>query len=205
MKRLVSTAAVSLAGGFVAGSMAFAQTQPPGQFDGLSQPPGLTQPGAEPQGRHTVNGALPTPVFVNLVEGGTQFEIQAAQIALMKSQSPRIRQFAQRMIRDNGEAGEELHRTLIADPAAAQLQGGSMSPQLTEQLQQLQYVSGPDFDRTYVAMMLAAHEEDTRVLRDYARAGQDPRLKVFARRTLPVIEGHLRTVERLRREEQASR
>lgn len=194
MKSLVPIMLVSLAA-----APAFAQTQsPPAK---MTAPPAGTQQPAEPGHLPDQGAAASTPEFVSSAESGTQFEIKAAQIALSKTQSPRVKHFAQKMIKDHGKAGQELHRILARDQGAQPPQGAPMPQDETQKLQQLQSASGPDFDRAYIGIMLKDHETDTNMFRTYARGGNDPRIRAFARRTLPVIEGHLRLVEKLHREE----
>jgi putative membrane protein len=153
-----------------------------------------------------------TQSFVAEAQVGTQFEIQAAQIALSKTQSPDVRHFAKRMIRDHTRAGHELDRVLAEDRQAAPPEPQGQAPGQTplpsdqaEKLQQLQSLSGPDFDRSYVAIMVKDHQDDVGLFRAYAHGGDDPHVKAFARKVLPMIESHLRLIEKLQRHEQASR
>jgi putative membrane protein len=191
-------------GSLIATAPALAQQQPqsPPLLPPLFQPP----PDSTWQPDHPVNAVPPAPVFVSQVETGTQMEIQSSELALSKSQSPRVRQVAERMIRDHTKAAEDLHRTIAADPSIMPPpQGVQPPPDAMQGLAQLQYSSGPDFDRNYLAMMLRDHQQTAALFRAYANGGENPRLRAFARRTLPVIEAHLRAVERLQREEAASR
>jgi putative membrane protein len=171
----------------LAATPALAQTQPPGQTDTEKAPS--------------------TQSFVGEAQVGTQFEIQAAQIALSKTQSPGVRQFAKRMIRDHSRAGHELGRVLAEDRQAAPSQPPGeppLSSDQTEKLQHLQSLSGADFDRSYVAIMVKDHQDDVGLFRAYAHGGDDPHVKAFARKVLPMIESHLRMAQKLQRREAAS-
>ena len=54
----------------------------------------------------------------------------------------------------------------------------------------LQTLSGADFDKIYVADQVAAHAEAANLLADYKQNGSKGQLKTWAEKTLPVVKEH---------------
>jgi putative membrane protein len=60
---------------------------------------------------------------------------------------------------------------------------------------QLSTTKGQAFDKAYMQDMVQDHKEDVADFRKEAEHGQDPQLKAFAAKYLPVLEQHLRMAE----------
>jgi putative membrane protein len=54
--------------------------------------------------------------------------------------------------------------------------------------------SGADFDKAYVSWMLYDHKKTVREFTDGSVKLQDPDLKNFAKKTLPVLQNHLEEI-----------
>jgi len=120
---------------------------------------------------------------------GDIFEITTSMIALQKSQTPAVREFANMMIADH---------TRTTNRALATAQRASVTPppavldaQQRQQVTQLLNASGPEFDRLYWQIQTAAHQQALALQRNYAQAGDQPMLQGFAARAAPVIAEHL--------------
>jgi putative membrane protein len=75
-----------------------------------------------------------------------------------------VRQFAQKMVQDHTGAGDRLK-----EAAQGQTVPTDLDQQHAQMLQQLQGASGPDFDRRYVQLQLAAHQTPSCCSRDTVR------------------------------------
>jgi putative membrane protein len=67
----------------------------------------------------------------------------------------------------------------------------TMSPKHREAVARLQKLSGTEFDRAYMQMMVKDHQEDVEKFRTQAKSAKDPDVKAFAEKTLPTLETHL--------------
>lgn len=122
---------------------------------------------------------------------GNQFEITTSQIALEKSQDPKVRLFAQKMLNDHHKA--EMALTRVAAPQG--LTTHFMFDQASQaKIDQLQTLTGQAFDEDYWVLQRDAHAATVAALGDYAATGQDPALRAWARETLPVVVGHQRMI-----------
>jgi putative membrane protein len=141
----------------------------------------------------TCYGQTPIPApprdFAAAVVQSDQYEVAAADDALAQSQDPRLRDFAQRMIRDHTQSTDSIERAAAASglppPPMA------MSSDEAGLLSTLQSLRGADFDRAYAKQQVLAHHMAIAVIGDFARSGGDPNLRAAAREALPMIQHHL--------------
>lgn len=65
-----------------------------------------------------------------------------------------------------------------------------MSEEKTEELARLKKVSGESFDRRFRRMIIKDHKRDIRLF-EKAVESQDPDIRAFAKKHLPLLEEHL--------------
>jgi putative membrane protein len=135
--------------------------------------------------------------FVSKVAGGTQFELQSAQIAVKKAQNPAIKDLAERLIKDHTKASDDLKQAVASESIVKFPKEPEITTEKERLIKQLQSASGKDFDTKFIEVMADDHREDLNLFRSYESTGTDPEIKGFVRRTLPTIENHLREIEKL--------
>ena len=127
-------------------------------------------------------------VFALAAARGGNAEVELGKLALERSRSDPVREFAQRMIDDHGKAGEKL--TAVAKGADIRLTR-RLDPEHRDRLEELGKLSGRDFDVRYLTLQLADHQKMALLLSHEIGSGQNIDLKDFAGRTLPTIFAHL--------------
>ncbi len=115
-------------------------------------------------------------------------EVQSGKIAAARGANPQVKKFGQMMVQDHGKMYEEVVQ--LARAKAVSLPGQPDRGN-TREADKLQKLSGPEFDREYMAAMVKDHERDAKEFRKMSRNAKDPDVKAFAQKTLPVIEEHL--------------
>jgi putative membrane protein len=125
---------------------------------------------------------------------GGMMEVSLGKVAAEKSANPAVQQFGQRMVTDHGKAGAELNQL-------ASRRGASLPVALTasqqKEVDRLAKLSGSEFDKVYVPMMVRDHKADEKEFRRASEKVMDPDLKTFAASTLAVVQEHLRMAEEL--------
>jgi putative membrane protein len=124
------------------------------------------------------------------------FEIESSRLALTRSQSTAIKEFADRMVADHTRAANRARQALNEIGASAP--PAMLEPAHQQRLDALKAVANAEFDRAYVEAQYTAHVEAIGLMRDYARSGDNERLKALAGEILPVLQSHLDHVTRLR-------
>ena len=140
-------------------------------------------------------GSPPTGsgLIEKLAEGGMT-EVEAGKLALAKSTVAAVKEFAEMMVKDHGAANEKVkalaaarNLTLPKTPSDMQL----------ETLKTLRQKTSPEFEQTYLAAQVKAHEETVAMLKSEIANGQDSETKALARELLPTVETHLKEAYRL--------
>ncbi len=182
----------------LASAMAIAQTQP-GTAGQQQQPMPQQTPPSTMGTAGAANGindqqAMADRAFVRKALEGGNAEVQLGQLAQQKSQSDDVKQFAQKMVDDHTQLGNQMK------PIAQQL--GVSEPKGTskkdKELQaKLESLSGQQFDEAYIKAMVKDHKQDLREFKDEAQTTQDPNLKQAAQQGAGVISQHLQMIEQI--------
>jgi len=157
-----------------------------------STPPGTGRvPSGQAAGLSAVTvAALRTAASANL------FEIESSHLALGRGQSEAIKEFAGRMVGDHARAATRVRQVL--GEIGATLPTVMLQAEHQQLLDSLKAAANPQFDRSYVDAQYMVHVETIALVRDYARTGDNERLKALATEVLPLLQSHLDHVTGLR-------
>lgn len=136
-------------------------------------------------GKADADGADPAK-FVNKAAEGGLTEVALSKAAKATSQDPKIQQFAEQMLRDHGQANEELTRIAKSKGLAVPT---SLDSEHQAVLQKLSHQKGTAFDTAYSKQMQTDHEKTIALFRS-AEHSSDPDLAAFAKKTLPTLTEH---------------
>lgn len=129
--------------------------------------------------------AVPAAEFVRQTAIAQMFGIESATLALHKSSSPAIKDFAHALASEQGAVTSGLRR-IIAKRSDIALPDRPDGRHL-DLLRDLADKQGAAFDKAYVEAQRATHREAALLIERYASAGDDAELKGFAAQTLPVF------------------
>ncbi len=188
MKSLsVAVSLLALCAAVPAGAADLAQNQPA---------PRQTAPGGPGavQGQRSLSPA--DVQFLDQVAVDGRAEVEMGRLAMQKAQEPAVREFGRWMMTDHSMIDDTLTR--IAARSGVQLSPGLDSRHQAE-LQQLQRLSGPQFDQRYIAAQVQGHRQTVAAFQQQAQNGSDLLLKTVAGNALPMLEQHLAQAEELAR------
>jgi putative membrane protein len=126
--------------------------------------------------------------FVTEAAAGGMMEVKLGQLAVERASNPDVKKFAQRMVDDHGKANKNLMG--VADKKGIKV-STDLPKKHQETLDQLAKLKGAEFDRAYMKLMVMDHEQDLKEFEKESKSGNDPDVKEFAAKTLPVIREHL--------------
>ncbi|MDX6694652.1 MAG: putative rane protein [Blastocatellia bacterium] len=126
--------------------------------------------------------------MTNAATGGME-EVELGRLAAGKAQSADVKKFGQKMVDDHSQANTELKQ--LAARKGVTLPAGMMDDQKADK-DKLSKLSGAEFDREYMKMMVDDHDKDVKEFKDEADDGSDADLKSFAAKTLPTLQEHQR-------------
>lgn len=145
--------------------------------------------------------------FVTKASTANQFEIDAATLALQKSQNADIRELAETIKADHEIAGRKLAEVVKTSHSKDKTvrpdlkMATGLDKKHEDIIENLQAASESDFDEDYLESQAIAHREAVSLFAAYAKNGKDVELKNFANETLPTLQRHLNHVKELRENE----
>jgi putative membrane protein len=138
-------------------------------------------------------GATPS-TFVKTAAQDGMTEVELGKLALSKSSNDEVKQFAQKMVQDHGQADQQL-------ASLAQSKGLTVPTKLDAKhaamVKMLSAKSGAAFDSAYAKHMAKGHTQAV-ALFEAASKSSDPDLAAFAQKTLPTLQEHEQLAENLR-------
>ena len=141
-------------------------------------------------------GTPSTPDFVKNAAMSDMYEVKAGEIAAQKGRSDAIKQFGQHMVDAHTQTTNELKGIVKAENIKVDLPT-SLDDSHKKLIDNLNAVSGDDFDKTYVDQQVKAHKQAVNLFGSYAKDGDNAAVKQFASKTLPVIKQHLSDAQTL--------
>jgi putative membrane protein len=126
--------------------------------------------------------------FVNAAAEVGAAEVKISQLALKNSKNDEVIKFAKMMIADHTDAGNELKNIAIDNNISA---NDSLNATHNQLLTSLAAKTGAGFDKEYIQAMVIDHEKAVEVFKE-GSTNENAKLKDFAAKTLPKLEGHLK-------------
>jgi putative membrane protein len=121
-------------------------------------------------------------------------EIDMARIAMQKSQSSDVRDFANMIQKDHMNALEDL-TDLMKNKGMSQ--PNILSPEAKTDIEKMTALSGAEMDREFVNTMVTDHQKAIEMFRDRGNIARDPDVKEYAEDHLPKLEMHLEKAQEL--------
>jgi putative membrane protein len=142
-----------------------------------------------PAGAQSATGAAPsTADFVRQAAISDMFEIEAARLAQDRG-DPRAQQYAAQMLADHQKTTQELKSMVDSGTVQASLPTDlNISDKLM--LTKLRQLKGNEFTSQYFSDQQIIHIQAISLFRRYATGGDNPTLKAWAGKTLPIIQHH---------------
>jgi putative membrane protein len=170
-------------------------------FAGCQQQKGASEREAEQQ---QSSAQQPQPSQTEQLSGDQKFlaeaaqdgkaEIELAQLAASKASSPGVKRLAQKLVADHTKANQQLESLPQASQA---LQSAAVPAATGSTVDRLSQLSGKEFDQAFVEQVIQDHENAISRFKDAAASAQDPEVKQFASKTLPILEQHLQMAKSL--------
>jgi len=153
----------------------------------------MNKPAADPSPSEIAASATvpSTKAFVDTAAAANQFEIVSSELALTKTKNRKIVTFAKRMIKDHTQIGKNFVAALGKANTGLTPPSG-LGDDLDKIMARLKSEDGATFDADYIVVQTKGHQDAVALFAGYAKGGDNPVMKAFAKKTLPIIETHLR-------------
>ncbi|MHB1021102.1 MAG: DUF4142 domain-containing protein [Acidobacteriaceae bacterium] len=137
-------------------------------------------------------------MFVRHVERRGLAQVQLGQLAMQKSNNAAVKAFAQRMVDDHARMNEQFAR--IAKSMELDVPQ-TLSRKKQALFARLQALSGSDFDKEYVKLMLQDHRHAEMAFLRESQNATSPQLKTIAAQAEEMVHEHKLMAENLAKTE----
>lgn len=155
--------------------------------DAASAPVGQTS--AATMGSNMQSAYIPNAAI------GDMYEIQAADLALQRSQNAQVKALAT-MIKTDHTAASNAMKAMLPQAAPGTTAPTALDERRQGLVDNLRSASAANFDSTWLDQQIAAHNEALTLHRGFSDT--DSPLAAHARSVVPKIEAHLRAAEQLK-------
>jgi putative membrane protein len=130
--------------------------------------------------------------FIHAAAADNLAEMELGRLAMQRASTDAVKQYGQRIASDHSQAMQEL--TPIAAKNGVPIPR-DLEPTDRALRDRLTSLSGAEFDRTYMNEMVRDHTKAVGDFQREAQTAQDPAVRAFAAKTLPVLQEHLRLAQ----------
>jgi putative membrane protein len=125
--------------------------------------------------------------FVEDMITNSSKEIEVSQLAQQRAANAQVKAFAQEVAKDHQEASQTLRQ--VATQQRVQVTPDTDA--ITDAREELTDLSGAEFDRAYIDMMVEDHQSAVSEVEEKATDSANPEVQQWATRTLPTLREHL--------------
>ena len=122
-------------------------------------------------------------------------EVKLGDLAEKKGQSSDVKGFGERMVKDHGQAEDQLkalaHDKDVSLPSAVDAEGKATFNKLNK-------FSGAAFDKEYISAMASGHKQALELFQAQEKKTADKQLKDWIGKTAPVVEQHMKSAEEIK-------
>ena len=136
-----------------------------------------------------VTGVSDSDFLKGMAIGGAS-QVELGKVASTKATDPEVKKFAELMVAEHSKSNGELKA--IASMMQVVLPEGG--PRRNYVMDDLRKLSGSDFDKEYIQIMVEVHTATVADFEGKAKDAADPDLKAFVVKTLPTLRMHLQEV-----------
>ena len=127
--------------------------------------------------------------FVMAAAEGGMAEVDLGKLAEEKASNQAVKDFGKKMVEDHGKMDDQLKTAVekldVTLPS-------KLNTKDSEEKAKLSKLSGTAFDEAYIRDMVKDHRQDVAAYRREASSASNEDVKLFASKTLPKLEEHLR-------------
>jgi putative membrane protein len=164
---------------------------------GIGQKPRKPRPGSSPAPEQATTAAANATTgggtlsamdrqFMMVAAKDGMKEVHMGQMAVQQGQSPEIKKLGSMIVADHTKANSQL--TELATKRGVKLD-------MRHKMEKMSKKDMANFDQSWLTMMVMDHQKDIALYQRQAQGNGDPEVKAFAKKTVPVLQKHLKAVQ----------
>jgi putative membrane protein len=138
-----------------------------------------------------------TAAVLGKLHHANQMEIEMGKLAQKNGSSKQVKDFGKTLVQDHTAADKKVTALAKEEKIDVAAAAPPMKPDDKEKEEKLKAQKGAEFDKGFAAAMLEGHEKVIAEATSARDATSDPKLKALLGETLPVLEKHRDTAQKL--------
>jgi putative membrane protein len=134
--------------------------------------------------------------FILAAAQGGMTEVKLGELASTNGMRDDVKEFGQMMVKDHTAINDDL-KALAAQKGVTL--PDSLDAKHQGMVDKMAVLTGSEFDDAYIKGMIKAHQKDAKAFKAEAAATQDPDIKSFLDKSIPVVEAHLQHVTAMKK------
>jgi putative membrane protein len=134
--------------------------------------------------------------FILAAAQGGMTEVKLGELAATNGMRDDVKEFGQMMVRDHTAINDDL-KALAAQKSVTL--PDSLDAKHQAMVDKMAALTGSEFDDAYIKGMIKAHQKDAKAFKAESAATQDPDIKSFLDKSIPVVEAHLKHVTAMKK------
>ena len=134
--------------------------------------------------------------FIKSAAQGGMIEVQLGELAAQKGVRDDVKEFGQMMVKDHSAINSDL-KALAAQKGVAL--PDSLDAKHQGKIDKFSALTGSAFDDAYITAMIKGHKKDAKAFNAESAATQDPDIKGFVDKSIPIVESHLQHVTAMKK------
>jgi len=149
----------------------------------------------DPASKQVVNVERGDAQFAMAAASGGLTEVELGKIAEQRATNRLVKNFGAMMVKDHSKANDKLQALAKAKNINLPDAPNAGDQQTIDKLIKL---SGRDFDKAYISDMIDDHKNDIKEFKYASKNCNDPDIKHFAAKILPILQNHLDAINEVR-------
>ena len=133
--------------------------------------------------------------FVHTAFSGNLMEVELGRMAQQQAKSQQVKDLGQMLMQDHRQANDKLQT--IAQNKNIEVPATTMAEMHQEKVEELRGLSGSEFDKKYVSLMIEAHQNAIQRFESAQNELQDTELKQWVSNTLETLRKHKERIEQV--------
>jgi putative membrane protein len=134
--------------------------------------------------------------FILAAAQGGMTEVKLGELAATNGMRADVKEFGQMMVKDHTAINDDL-KALAAQKGVTL--PDSLDAKHQAMVDKMAAMTGTEFDDAYIKGMIKAHQKDAKAFKAEAATTQDPDIKSFLDKSIPVVEAHLQHVTAMKK------
>jgi len=126
--------------------------------------------------------------FVYTASAGSMLEVELGKLAQANGGSEGIKNYGKMLEKDHSAANNQLKAIATRENMTLPT---AIMPKQKEGMEQILSLTGKEFDKAFIPLMIEDHTKDIAEFREAAESNENASVKAFAEATLPKLEAHL--------------